>query len=91
MTTAIYGIDWTDGYGIEEAYTSLADAELVIYYHLLETHLNNVAHIRRYNNRETFQVEVNTLANDVDYLHDNGYIEDVVYISTVYLNDTFKP
>lgn len=88
--TYIYGLDWTD-YGIEEVYTSVADAELAVYYALLEKHINEVIYIGHYRNRETFEAEVNSLACDADSLHNDLYIDDVVYITKMALNDKFTP
>ena len=88
MATTVYGLNWVNGDGIYSAYTKLADAKLDVLEYLLDIYIRNIpSHIKN-NSIKDFS---DGLALDSESLVEDNYVDDLVYITYIDVNDGFKP
>ena len=88
MATTVYGLDWVNGDGLNYAYTELADAKLDVLEYLLDTYISHIPFHIKNNSIEDFSAD---LALDSESLVEDNYVDDLVYITYIDVNDGFKP
>lgn len=90
MATIIYGLDWYEGDGLDYAYTELADAKLDVLEYLCNRFIEDMTN-RACLDIGTLEEDADVLALDAESLVVDEYVDDIVNIVYLNLNDKFKP
>ena len=88
MATTVYGLDWVNGDGLNYDYAELAEAKIDVLKYLLDTYIRDIPYHIKNNSIKDFS---DNLALDSESLVEDNYVDDLVYITYIDVNDGFKP